>query len=46
MGHYGSVTHNKCALLTVIGADAAIGVVQFSVGLTLLVRSADQPRAR
>ena len=38
MGHYGSAKHNKCALLIVIMFDGVAGVVQFSLGLTLLTR--------
>ena len=38
MGHYGSMKHNKCALLLVIVFDGVAGVVQCSIGLMLLTR--------
>mmetsp|Transcript_14130 Transcript_14130/g.46126 ORF Transcript_14130/g.46126 Transcript_14130/m.46126 type:complete len:219 (-) Transcript_14130:729-1385(-) len=38
LGHYGSMKHNKCALLLVVVFDATAAVVQCSVGLILLTR--------
>lgn len=40
MGHYGSLKHNKCALLIAVAFDGVVGIVQFSIGLTLFVRGA------
>ncbi|KAJ1460066.1 hypothetical protein M885DRAFT_509766 [Pelagophyceae sp. CCMP2097] len=38
VGHYGSIKHNKFALLCIMVFDTALGLVQFGIGLTLLVR--------
>lgn len=37
-GHYGSARHNKFALLVALAFDCGIGLVQFSLGISLLVK--------